>query len=212
MKSKYCCVIVLLAVLMFFANCGETIAQNKNPDSTPPPWRLGAYYWQEKVGENTTLNYYYIPIDHGKLDARIDFLNLPQANDKNITRLRLHYGSVLLAKSDEFQLAYRPGGMFDDTGRTYYGGRVLVNFPKMGLSIAQNSYGGNKVDFHQTFADMRIVKNVHVMYYNFSQNNCQPTSVVGPMVKFGNCGYIYYGFSTNNKDMRIINGGATFRF
>ncbi|MFP4498448.1 MAG: hypothetical protein ACLFQV_09590 [Vulcanimicrobiota bacterium] len=171
---------------------------------------VGPYYWQENDTNNVLVNYYYLTVKSGLLDSRLDFIDLPQAN-KNYQRLRLHYGKLDITKSDTVVVFFQPGGMIDTEDRFYYGGKVTVKFPKMGLSACQKSYAGNKSDFHQTFVTQKLHKNFSIMYYRYAQKNVAPKSAVGPRVDIGDF-YAWYGFSTNSRKMNFINVGAQFKF
>lgn len=206
---------LFLCLLPTTAYCRDAAKKPWTIQSRPPSqkgkWAAAANFWQERRDGKVLLNYYFIPISRGHLDFRLDHLDLPQSNS-NFQRLRLHYGNFYLSKSKDFVFLFKPGGMLDTRGRVFYGGKVTWKFPKAGITLTQKSYGGNKIDYHQTFADAKLIKGLHVLYYRYANSRAIPTATIGPKVIIAKRFYAYYGFPTNKDDRQIIWAGGSFRF
>jgi hypothetical protein len=184
--------------------------------------KLSVGSWDESrrsASKKTDFTFMYYGFVYDELSLRLDIFNTDR------TRYWINYGNVHLVKSPGFKLDYSPGLQFNQmlVGKEYktqsfYGGFLRLNVPDIGLTVLQKSYAGPEIDFNQTFADLRICKNLDLSYYNFSNAKVVPDTYVGPKLKF-NIGkntafHVWYGFSLvpQKPEARLLNFFGSFTF
>jgi hypothetical protein len=161
----------------------------------------------------------YYGINYGVLHARFDTFNYDRR------RYWLCYGKIPVAKSPDFVMTISPGIMINNLSinkvkrdQFYEGGFTWVQFPKLGISILDKSYGGTDGDFHHTFADLKVTKNFDLSLFNYSSIKAVPDTYLGPKFKW-NVGqdtnfHIWYGWSLvpQKPQARLLNISGTITF
>jgi hypothetical protein len=161
----------------------------------------------------------YYGVNYGNLHMRFDTFNFDRR------RYWLTYGKIPIANSPEFVMSISPGIMINNVyinrvkrDQFYEGGFAHVQFPKLGLTILEKSYGGTDGDFHHTFADLRLMKFLDLSYFNYCSYRTLPDTYLGPKLKI-NAGKdasfaVWYGFGLlpEKPNARLLNisGSITF--
>jgi hypothetical protein len=178
--------------------------------------------WDESCrasSKKTDYTFTYYSVSCADVTFRIDTFNVDRR------RYWLNCGTLHVVRSPGLKVDYSPGVQLNNlmTGgrkvnQFFYGGFLLVKVPDIGLSVVQKSYAGAELNFNQTFADLRICKNLDFSLYNFSNSLVIPDTYIGPKLKFpvGKNAQVHawYGFSTvpQRPEARMLNLGGSITF
>ena len=223
--ERNCCLFLMFLLFLFITGifCDMAYAQEKTvtKESVKPVKEkkkdrvsLVQGYWRENATERLDYNMYYTVITYKWLRFRYDFMELDDAD--NFSRYWFYAGKFPLIKSKDVKITAWPCVHWDTKDRTYYGGDLILSFPKVGLSVVQRSISGENLGKHYTFADLKIAKSGEftglVSYYLLSTTKASPDAYLGPKVKFGKNIHVWYGFGVARSGSSLLNIQANIKF
>ncbi|MCE1246190.1 MAG: hypothetical protein LWY06_06065 [Firmicutes bacterium] len=190
----------------------KSVKKNEKPQ---PQATLHLHYWSEVNTQRLDYSMYFAVISYKDLMFRYDYMDFyDQKQDLN--RYWINYGKFPVVKSPDVQITLQPGVHWDSKFNTFYGGYITLNFPKVGLNISQRSYGGEHLDKHYTFADLKLAKTGNVTayasYYILARGLTSPDAYLGPKVKLGEYFYAWYGFTVCRPGASMFNTSAIIKF
>ncbi|MDQ7823779.1 MAG: hypothetical protein RDV48_13355 [Candidatus Eremiobacteraeota bacterium] len=221
--GPFLCGVLLAAVLVAALAPSHAGAEEKTVKKHEPV-KVSVGSWVESFrnsSRSADFSFIYTQLAYDSVTLRYDQYNIDRR------RYWLNIGKIPLLDSKSVKLNYLPGIMVINTAlpragekydRFFYGGHLNLSIPGIGLSVLQKSYAGTEIDFNQTFADLKLCKNLDLSYYLFMDAKAHPDAYLGPKVKC-NVGedssfHVWYGFSTVSRkpEARMLNYCATFRF
>jgi len=159
----------------------NTIETLQKPFSTEINYSFGRFSEEGTNRYDYTVNYLVIKPERNLFRLQYDSLN----NPVDYKRLWVNTGSFELAKSPGFEASFRPGMIFDNRQKLYYGGFFDINFPKLGLSSHYRCYAGNEFDKHLAFTTLKVTPNFFIQnYLYFESNTWSADSNIGPGFAF----------------------------
>lgn len=153
----------------------------RKSNSTEINYTFGRFSEENTNRYDYTVNYLVIRPERNIFRIQYDSFN----NPVDFKRLWVNTGSLELAKSPGFEASFRPGMIFDNREKLYYGGFFDINFPKLGLSSHYRCFAGNIYDKHLAFTTLKITPNFYIQnYLYFESNTWSADSNIGPGFTF----------------------------
>lgn len=221
MKKLLCCFLLLMflgSVNLVFAD--EVKEKKETKKKSEVKFTVGSWDESNKtLSKSTDFTFIYYSLSYKDATARFDLFNT------NRRRYWFNYKKISLINDPSFKLSYTPGVMLNnqvvrnnEQNQFFYGGFLNFNFPKLGLNTLYKCYGGEKIDFHQVFSDLKVSKNFDISHYLFTNAVTIPDSYIGPKLKFNvaenGIFHVWYGFSLTSQkpDAKLLNIGCSFDF
>jgi hypothetical protein len=197
----------------------DLVADAKSPkkeEKAAIPVNLHLHYWSEVNTQRLDYSMYFAVISYKDIMVRYDYLDFYDNVKTDLNRYWINYGKFPVVKTPDVQITLQPGVHWDSKFNTFYGGYITMVFPKIGLNISQRSYGGEHLDKHYTFADLKLAKTktmtAYASYYILARGAMSPDAYLGPKVKFGEYFYAWYGFTVCRPGASMLNTSLMFKF
>ncbi len=177
---------------------------------------LSQFYWRESNTNRADYTMNFTVLTYKGFRFRYDILDFDAPNVDNLSRYWFYAGKFPVLNTADAKITMWPGVHWDQKSNTFYGGDIIMQFPKAGLSIVQRSFGGEHKDKHYTFADFKVGKSGdfdgYFSYYLLARGAASPDAYLGPKITIAKNFSIWYGLGVARAGSNLLNVSATVKF
>lgn len=203
----------------------EAVANNENTMVAAKPVKekkerdkigLAQYYWRESNTDRLDYTMFFTVLDYKSFRFRYDIMDFDNPNIDSLSRYWFYAGKFPVVNTADAKIFLWPGVHWDQKSNTFYGGDIIMQFPKVGLSIVQRSFGGEHKDKHYTFADFKVAKSGnfdgYFSYYLLARGAASSDAYLGPKITIAKNFSIWYGLGVARAGSSLLNISASVKF
>lgn len=177
---------------------------------------LSQFYWRESNTDRLDYTMYFTVLTYKSFRFRYDIMDFDNSSIDSLSRYWFYAGKYPAVNTADVKITFWPCVHWDQKSNTFYGGDIIMQFPKAGLSIVQRSVGGEHKDKHYTFADFKVGKSGdfdgYFSYYVYARQNASPDAYLGPKVTIAKNFTIWYGLGVARAGSNLVNLSASVKF
>lgn len=177
---------------------------------------LSQFYWRESNTDRLDYTMNFTVLTYKSFRFRYDILDFDAPNIDSLSRYWFYAGQFPVVNTADAKIILWPGVHWDQKSNTFYGGDIIMQFPRVGLSIVQRSFGGEHKDKHYTFADFKVGKSGdfdgYFSYYLLARGAASPDAYLGPKITIAKNFSIWYGLGVARAGSSLLNLSATVKF